>query len=532
MELPTLDPGGPTFVAGRARVPAAPRPHRFVRRPPRGPRRPVRFTGRRRSTPDAGLAEVTARTVAATAPLLTAAGLIPLAPAHSGAFEGFGLPLAFVAVGAVLVLFSIGYLGLRHRSGRRGPPWADVSAELGRPAGVAVAWLWVAAGNLALFGLYGLVGAVLVPWADRAGLGLPWWSLSGAACLGVALAPVLVPARPAWIGVYSLALLAAQVSVLVGLDVALLLHPATTGPAASLVPGPLIVAVVAFLGFDAALGWTGRARHGDRTVAVATYLALGVVGGLAVLSAWAVQVAAGPGFAAAHGADTVFVLAGRAVGSTAADLGRAVFGLTAITAAVRLQAGLARHSYVLGRERGLPAAFGRTTRRGGSPAGAAYAQAALAAAGLTVATVVHLDPARDVYFWASTAGAYGAVLVLAATALAVAVASARLARPGWWHRWGAPGLALLALTAMAVAGGPNWVHIGQFGVVPAAYAAVAVFGIGWAVRLRRRAPADYQGLASGELWPVPPLRLNARPGPASMRSPAPSSASPTGAGAG
>jgi amino acid transporter len=474
------------------------------------------------------VAGLTAHTIGAAAPLITAAALIPLAYAHTGPpgpFGGLGLPLAFAAVGALLVLFSIGYLGRRHRTGDRGPLYVDVARALGRPLGVAAAWLTMVAGNAGLIGLYGLIGAVLAPWAARAGLGLPWWCLAAAACVVVGMARVLVAARPAWTGPLSAALVAAQVTVLVGLDVTLLLHPAGGAPAgrpgALAVPGVLVVALVAFLGFDAAVGQTVRARHGDRTVAVATYLSLAAITGLASLSAWAIRVAAGvdatADFARVHGADTMFVLAAGPLGPALADVGRAVFALTVLTAAVRLQAALARQGYVLGRERGLPALFGRTTRSGGSPAAASCAQVGAAAAVLALAAVLRLDPVRGLYFWLSTAGAFGTLLVLVATALAVAVSAARPTvaaavsaggppGPRWWHRWVAPGLALVSLSAMMTGAGPGWLHIGHLGLVPAVYAGVALLGIGWALRLRLVAPADYHGLVGAELWPVPPLR--------------------------
>ena len=184
----------------------------------------------------------------------------------------------------------------------------------------------------------------------------------------------------------------------------------------------------------------------------------------------------------------------------------AALALTSLLAAmISFHNIIARYLFALGREGVLPAGFGRTGRRTGAPIAGSLAQSGLALLVLVAFAAAGLDPLLTLFYYGGSIGAFGVLLLLTATAIAVPVyfARTRVQENAWRRRW-APLTAaalLLALTALALA------HIDVLlGVapgstltwaVPAAYALVAAAGAGWAGLLRLRRPAVYAAIGLG-----------------------------------
>jgi amino acid transporter len=83
--------------------------------------------------------------MSAAAPLTVVAGTLTTAYAVTG---NLGLPAAFVVVGAVLGLFSVGYVAMGRHLPHAGAMYAYAAHGLGRWAGVGVAWMALLAYNL------------------------------------------------------------------------------------------------------------------------------------------------------------------------------------------------------------------------------------------------------------------------------------------------------------------------------------------------------------------------------------------------
>src|SRR5699024_2123675 len=98
-----------------------------------------------------------------------------------------GIPVAFLAIGALLLLFSVGYVAMARQVRNAGAFYAYI-AHLGRPLGVGAAWVALIAYNALQVGLYGLLGATAAPLLEQwLGLSLPWWALAAVCWLVVAL---------------------------------------------------------------------------------------------------------------------------------------------------------------------------------------------------------------------------------------------------------------------------------------------------------------------------------------------------------
>ena len=199
-----------------------------------------------------------------------------------------------MSVALVLAVFAVGYVALARHITNAGALYAYVSLGLWRPAGVGAALAY----NLLQVGLYGMFGPTLAGYlADKVGLDLDWWVWSlGAWALVAALGVLRVDLNGRVLGV----LLCAEVAVLLVLAVAGLGDPAAGVPLTSLSPGGLfghdgvgallVIALLGYVGFEAAAVFSEEARAPRRTVPVAVYTSLALIGAICALSSWAMSV--------------------------------------------------------------------------------------------------------------------------------------------------------------------------------------------------------------------------------------------------
>jgi amino acid transporter len=85
-----------------------------------------------------GVPAVVVFVLSAAAPLTVVAGVVTTGYAVTGLV---GIPLAFLVVGVVVALFSVGYVAMARHVANAGAFYAFVARGLGRPAGVAAAWV-------------------------------------------------------------------------------------------------------------------------------------------------------------------------------------------------------------------------------------------------------------------------------------------------------------------------------------------------------------------------------------------------------
>ncbi|MFC4118748.1 APC family permease [Nonomuraea zeae] len=127
--------------------------------------------------------------LSAAAPLTVVAGVVTTAYAITGIT---GLPIAFLVVGLVLAVFSVGYVAMARHLANAGAFYAYISRGLGRPAGIAAAWMALIAYNVLQAALYGAFGAAAAPVLDRwLGVVPPWWVTALVAWVLVAALGVL-----------------------------------------------------------------------------------------------------------------------------------------------------------------------------------------------------------------------------------------------------------------------------------------------------------------------------------------------------
>jgi amino acid transporter len=459
-----------------------------------------------------GAAAVTFFALAATAPIAVLFIAVPAAYARGG---GLLVPLGFVAVAIVLLLFASSYAAMAHRAPFAGALYVYVARGLGRPAGTAAAWVALAAYHCLQFGLYGVVGIATAPlltaWFRQ---DAAWWQVAAACWLLVA---VLGTVRIEIVsGLFAL-LVIAELALIAGFAAANILHPATDRTT----PGPVLpidrpalgmllaVAVLAFIGFETTGTYAEETIRPRRQAGRATTATVLVFALLLAFAAWSVSVGAGSDRVAAlareHGSELVFYLASARLAPWAVILGRVLLLGGLLMAMLALHNTIARYLFALGRERVLPGALGRTARRTGVPRAASLTQSVLAGLALLLAYLSGVDAPVILVRGLAVAGGLGVLVLLLATALAALLHLNQVPNgEGTWGRFVAPALSTVGLGTLGYLAFSNLPalldappHSAAVWSVPAVVAAVAGAGALHGLALRAARPVGYAGIGHG-----------------------------------
>ncbi|GAA3766813.1 APC family permease [Plantactinospora mayteni] len=452
--------------------------------------------------------------LSAATPFTVVAGVITTGFATTGLT---GIPFAFLLVGLLLGLFSVGYVSMARHVANAGAFYSYIAQGIGRPAGVGAAWVALLAYNALQVGLYGAIGAATQPLLYQwFGITPYWWVI---ALVAWAVTATLGVRRIDLNGHVLAVLLLAEVAVIMVYNVGSLAHPAdgrysyeALDPGNLLGPGVgaiLILAVLGSVGFEAAVVFSEESRDPRRTVRTATYLSVAVIAVLYALSGWAMTVAAGSDriveVARVQGTEVVFNQAGAYLGNTLVEIGHVLFATSLVAAMIAFHNTTARYMFALGRERVLPAGFGRADRVSGAPRTASLWQSAVGLTVIVAYAVGDGDPLIHLFYWAGTSGGLGVLFLIAATSVAVVAFFGRYPHgESVWRRLIAPTVATLALTVVVVLAVGNVAAL--LGVsdahpiawaVPTGYLAAAVGGTAWGLILKRTRPDVYATIGLG-----------------------------------
>jgi len=461
---------------------------------------PPRLTGR------LGVGAVVFMVVAAAAPLTVVAGAVPIGVANG---NGAAYPMMFAVSAVVLALFAAGFTAMARHVPDAGAFYSYVGVGLGRGAGLGsalVALISYVTVQGAVYAYLGYATGELV--ASWAGLSLPWWVW---ALAGLAVTGLLGYRRIELSGRVLGVLLLAEVGIVLALDAAVVVRGgAADGPGgmstalvepAQLLSGSpglgLMFAIAGFIGFEATAVFRDEARRPERTIPVATYVALAVIGVFYTLSAWAVVSAFGDeevvAAATADPGTVVAVAAERYLGTAASDVLQVLLLTSLFAAVLSFHNVLARYAFSLARARVLPAAAGATHGRHGSPHVASLATSLVGAAVLVVCAVAGLDPVLQVFTWLSGVATVGIIALMLMTCIAVIVFFRRTrADSRLWHVLLAPSLGLLGLTgalALVVVNLPLLMGGSVALGIGAGVLLLAALGAGWVLAAARPAAA-------------------------------------------
>ncbi|MBG0851884.1 APC family permease [Streptomyces spinoverrucosus] len=443
------------------------------------------------------------------APLTGIAGAAPISVAIG---NGAGTPAAYVLAGAVILLFSVGFVAMGRHVVDAGAFYTYIGAGLGRTTGAgsaAVALFSYCVIQAAMYGLYGATMSALV--ADHTGLDLPWWAwalITMAVVQALAVTGIEVGAR-----VLALLVLA-EFSILLVFGLVTLFEgggPEGLGVSDSFSPSAVLqgapgvavmFAVASMFGFEATAIYGEEARNPTKTVPRATYLSVVLVTCFFALTSWmlisahgASQAPAAAGTALASGDSSGFVFA-----PIAAQFGGWVNDVLPVLLATSLFAGILtfhnsanRYLFSLGRDRLLPRRLCVLNRRH-APWAAGCVQTAIALALVLPFALAGKDPVVSLFSWFSGLAVLAMMLLYLLTSVSVIVFFRRERRDArLWNTAIAPALGALGLA------GAVWLILANFTTLIGGDTGTAVWlvlsvpvvmllGIG-AERLRRRGPA-------------------------------------------
>jgi amino acid transporter len=416
--------------------------------------------------------------VAASAPLTAVAGGQAATYLVTG---NKGVPFMFIPLGIILGLFAVGYAAMSRYVANAGAFYAYVARGLGKVPAVGAAFVALISYNAMQIGIYGLFGVAMGAFmSDKIGIDLAWWAwcLIGGGVIGL-LGVLQIDLNARVLAV----LLILEVLVVAIFDLAILADPGPEGLTAvgfdpsvalgSAVGATLTFCVASFVGFESAAIYSEEVRDPKRTVARATFIAVGLIAVFYALSGWLVGVAAGPativdpaalgaaGFGSPDAPDptaVLFVTGADRLGAFWSDAATLLFATSLFAALLSFHNAVSRYAFALGREGVIPRAFGRVSGRTGAPFVASLTQTVLALSVVGVFALAGADPVLKLFTWLTNLGALGVLLLMAMTSFAVVAYFRREPHPDVtaWSARIAPTIAGVALIVVLVLGVLNF----------------------------------------------------------------------------
>ena len=449
----------------------------------------------------------------AVCPLLVAAGV---------ATEGFAvtglenIPLLFIALFVMLVIFSVGYLAMAKHMHTVGAFYVFVTRGLGRPVGIAAGLVAIVAYSALYYGLYGAFGPGMHDLVvTNAHVDVPWYVWALGAWLIVAIVGAV---RIDFAARILAALVFLEITVAVLLSVRGLLHP--HGNTVSFAPFHLSglgsvtaltgvsVAILGYVGWEEPPVYQGETRHPIRTMRLVTYGGLALMVALYALSSFAFTAHYGPdtqATAARLGPEAFFELGT----GWLAFAGRVLFLTSSLGGLLAFHSVAARYIYFLARDGVLPRAWAVTSSRGAFIA-ASLIQSAIAFVVILLYALGGWDPLTHLFFWLGNLGGFGVFLLAVLTCVSIIFFFARNMRgENLWTAFIAPLFSGMALAVGVCAVYANFgTLLGTSGrpvdVLRNIYVAPVVLGLIIAGWLYWRRPGTWSGLGQeGRIRIVP-----------------------------
>ncbi|MBI1378068.1 MAG: amino acid permease [Frankiales bacterium] len=381
--------------------------------------------------------------VAAAAPLVGMTGAVPVAIVLG---NGAAAPGAYVVVGIILLLFSVGYAAMATKVTNVGAFFAFVGRGLGIIPGVGSAFVSLVAYlavQLAVFGFFG--GVVSGQMNSTFSVDWPWyvWTLI-AWVLVTGLSALSVDVGAKVLGVLmSLELLSLVVTAFAvlfsgskpeGIDLGASFLPSNifSGGLASTAGIALAFAFASYIGFEATAIYGEESRDPHRTVPRATYLAVITITVIFGFTAFAIVTGLGAstvidktvelstvdGAPLADPANVLFTVAETYVGSWMRDVMSWLVVSSLFAGLLAFQNSAARYFYAMGRAGVLPKALDRVNRRG-APWTATITTSVISLIVILIFAFDNLDPIVNLFYWTSGLAVLAIVFVEILVSVAV-----------------------------------------------------------------------------------------------------------------
>jgi amino acid transporter len=393
--------------------------------------------------------------IAAAAPLTAIGGALPIMIATG---NGAGAPMAYIVAAVVLLVFSVGYAAMSSHMTDTGAFYAYVGKGLGENVGLGAAGLALLTYTAIQAGIYGLAASTLQGLVvSYGGPDLPWW-LWALVLIGIVS---VLGYRSIDLGAKVLGvLLVLEIGIVLALSVAVFAQGGADGidvqsftPDAFLSGSPgiaLMFAIASFIGFEATAIYGEEAKDPKRTVPIATYAAVIVIGAVYAVSSWAVVLAFGSNSvadaAAADPAGLTFAAAAQFLGATWSDIIQIMLVTSLFAALLAFHNAISRYVFALARRGAAPKALARTHARHGSPHVGSIFQTLSAVLVVGLFALAGADPILQLFTWMSGLATVSILVLMILTGVAIYTFFARTRVDSrTWHTKIAPVLGTLGL---------------------------------------------------------------------------------------
>jgi amino acid transporter len=377
---------------------------------------------------DLGVPSLVATVIAFNGPLAMLAGFVPVVIAVG---NGLSAPLTYIALGVVVLIFSVGLNAMAARMTHPGAFYTYVTAGLGRPPGLGAGLIalatYIALGS-GTYALFAIMGEHLL--TDTFGIGSPpWWvwaAVAWAICTVLSLYNIDLSAK-----VLGFFMLCEVVLVLIFHACVLI----RGGPEGRSVPifshffdGSFAMAMVfgalCLTGFESLQVFRAETRDAARNVPRATYFSVIFLAGLYALGAYSYIVSYGPSKAIQAGSEdptgSVLDAMQKYMFPAAADIANVLLLTSVFAACLAIQNIAARYFYSFGRDGVLPRRLGQANEKHGSPMTAAAVAGALMLAAFGVTAVAGYDEVKS-FTILTGMGGFWLIGLWVATSIAVVV---------------------------------------------------------------------------------------------------------------
>ena len=446
--------------------------------------------------------------IAAAAPLASMIGNLPIAIARG---TGANVPVAFLIAGAILIAFTAGYAFIGRRVISTGAFYTYVAEGLGKPLGVGTAYCAILSYGAFAFGLAAACGYFDEQVFLAVGLKVDWTICSAASVLltGILnyrsmdasskLLAVIIVVETAVLVVFDGSVIAAKGWAAFPLS--------SFAPSQWLAPGvgvSLMTAFTCFVGFESGALYSKEAADPVRSIPLASYVSVILIGSFYLLTAWITIGALGAGDAKAralaHGGTLILDLIKQYDGKTAADIAGILLCTSMLATYIAIHAAASRYIFALAREGLLPRTLARFDEARNVPVTATLCMSIATVVCLAGIASIRTDPYAAIIPVLIGMGTLGIIALQAAAAIAIVFYVVR-------HRREAGAIVLIASLCAAIGLAValttvctnftllSTVSTPFVSLLPFAYVITLVAGIGFCLWMRATRPHNYAQLA-------------------------------------
>lgn len=374
-----------------------------------------------------GTFTLTMTVLAFTAPLVVVSGFTPFIIAAGG----MAAPVGFIITMLLMLLFSMGFLTMAKYSTRPRNFYLFIREGLGSTMGLGAAFMSITAYLMLLIGTYALCGVSISSLLTSfGGPDILWWILS---FIGWGVVST--------IGYFQIDVSAKIMCLIMFVELLLVVIFNTsvfiTGGAEGLSSMPfsfdgfldsnisvaLLFCILAFIGFEATLLYRDEVKDPEKTIPKATYIAVAVIGGVYIVSTYALITA--------YGSDALNIAENKPndmftdgmtlyVTHTITQIAH-LFVVTSILATLlSIHNAVTRYIYNLSKDRVLPAKFSAIHTKFNSPYVASLTVSLIAISALLPMFILVADGAT-VYGKINGLGCVGVIVLMALVSLSVLV---------------------------------------------------------------------------------------------------------------